>query len=725
MAEPIDYRLNRREPVPLDAFPKSQSRTSRTKTPQEVDEQALSQLESWYCDQVDAHLENRREQLLDCDYYDHEQLDDHTRRVLNERGQAPLQFDLIHPVIDWITGTERRTRVDWHVYPRGPEDNSSAEAKTSMLKFVSDINQAGFERSQTFKDSVKTGVGWMREFAQNDADDVPIAIQRVDWKRVRWDEFSRADDLRDCRSINIDHYTDLDYAIAMFPDKADMLRSASQQFIDPAMEYLENDLLMPQMFRGQRISGGGAMGTALRRGVRRRARIKLVETEYRRVVTEKRVRALSSDYPELSNILWDDTNGELLDLRNRNVITVDDRPVERMWIAVWAPGTKILCLHQQSPYRHNRFSLTPTWCYRRDRDGMPYGVIRGLRDPQDEYNKRRSKALFALSTNRVIYEEDAIAHDVDEEDFLAEVPKPNAQLKVANGALAGNKIKIESGADVAESHIKLMELSENHVFQASGVTRENLGLESGSVSGRAILAKQQQGSVSTAEIFDNYRRGIQTSGEKTLSLCEQYMTQPMFIRVLEQDGLQFIGINQPVIDPATGQVMFQNDIIANQADFVVDQQDYRETVRMAMAEMLMDVISKMPPEIGMHLLDLAVDLTDLPNRNEIVARIRQMTSMAQQSPPPDPNAEANALAEQQTRQAQYELTAARARRDNAQAENLLAKAQHTRVSTKGAALNVAGALQSALPLAPAADRLAEYPPPLGTGTGAGTESLPP
>ena len=34
----------------------------------------------------------------------------------------------------------------------------------------------------------------------------------------------------------------------MFPNKAAELRNVSQQYVDAAMEYVEDDLVMPQMF---------------------------------------------------------------------------------------------------------------------------------------------------------------------------------------------------------------------------------------------------------------------------------------------------------------------------------------------------------------------------------------------------------------------------------------------------------------------------------------------
>src|SRR5262249_30927056 len=154
--------------------------------------------------------------------------------------------------------------------------------------------------------------------------------------------------------------------------------------------------------------------------------------------------------------------------------------------------------------------------------------VRGLRDPQDEYNKRKSKILFALSTNRVMYEEDAI-DQADEDDFLNEAAKPNAQLRLRTGGLT--KVKIQDNVEVADAHIKMLEVTRTDIHEGSSVTPENQGLDTQALSGKAILAKQQQGAVGTAELFDNYRRSIQESGSKVLSLCEQYLTRPMEIRV--------------------------------------------------------------------------------------------------------------------------------------------------------------------------------------------------
>ena len=687
--------------------PAEQALPPRNPLDSEENRKALDSMEAWWAEQVDAHAESRREQLTDCDFYDLEQWDQASIEVLRQRNQAPLVFDLIHPVVDWIVGTERRTRIDWSVLPRSAGAEQSAEAKTKLLKFVSDCTQAQFERSKQFKDAIISGVGWVREGAQVDKEDgIPLYLKHVSWKSVRWDPHSRADDLSDCRSMTIERYVDLDYAIALFPDRADALRAAASKMIDPGIELLTDDALMPQVFFGQRANYGRLGGT-MSVARRSRPRVRMIETEYRRPTVDRRIRVLVDGYDELRDALYNPQDADQADLLRRQACTLDDRMTDRIWLAIWTPGT--LCWHGPSPYKHNAFSLTPCWAFRRHRDGMPYGVVRGLRDPQEEYNKRRSKALFAASTNRVIYEAGALDGDDREEDILAEAAKPNAQIRLAEGALSEGRFKIEANTDIGAANLQLMQQARTDAFEASGVTRENLGLQTNAQSGRAILAKQQQGAVSTAELFDNYRASIQASGRKMLSLAEQYLTLPMQIRVVQDEGTDWLAINQPSYDPITGEVLWDNDITADAADFVVDQQDFRETTRIAMAEMLMETIGKMPPDMGIQLLDLAIDLTDIPNRAEFVQRIKEINGQGKKDQPPTPEDMAAQKAQQEDMALRMEERRAAALDKRASAAKKTAEAQRVGVETKEKALNVAGMLQAALPLAPAADRL--VPPP--------------
>ncbi|HET6631513.1 MAG TPA: hypothetical protein VFG73_02240 [Rhodanobacteraceae bacterium] len=665
----------------------------------------LAQLEQFWAEARDAHADNRYQQLLDADYYDNEPWRTDDARVLEERGQAPLAFPLIKQVCDWIIGTERRTRIDWDVKPRKEEDVQPAHVKKELLKYVADVNGSGFERSRAFEDVVKVGVGWTEECYNNDRFEEPVTHRYQNWKAMWWDPYSTDDTLKDCRYLTRAKWTDADYAVAMFPDRADVLKARTTSTLDPVAELLELEANVPQMFYDRPAMTVNAAGTLSIYGAQacrgHRPRVLLLETWFKKAVGVKLM---------LGDEGWD---GERFDPADPDkvaavesgTVSLVDSVSEEIWVALWTPGSLLKVM--RSPYKHNRYPFTPSWGYRRHRDGMPYGTVRPTRDAADEYNKRRSKILFDLSTNRVKFTSDACEEGWEDRN-LEEAKRPDGEIRLKPGHMEDFQVETHTG--VAAGEMNMLAEAKANIYEASGVTRENTGTSRGDQSGRAILAKQQQGSVNTAALFDNYRRAIKESGQKTLSNCEQFLTLPKVVRVVGPDGaLQWIAINQPHIDPATGEVVFHNDITASEADFEVDQADYRETVRMAMAEQLFEMIGRMPPEAGLQLLDIAVDLTDIPNKAELAKRLRALNGQTAPGSEDTPEVIAArqqaAAAKQRTEQLDEAERMAKVRKDDTAADVNAAKAKQIAVGGKRDALDTAGLLAAALPLAPAADRL--------------------
>lgn len=673
----------------------------------------LRRLEDWWTEARDQHADNRREQLIDADYYDSIQWRSEDAQVLLERGQAPLTFPIIKQMVDWVIGTERRTRIDWDVLPRNDTDVDIAAVKKDVLKWISDVNGAGWERSAQFADAAKVGIGWTEECYNNDKSEEAITVRHQDWKGMWWDPYSRSNVMRDCRYMTRAKWIDLDYAIAMWPDRADELDKRAIDTLDSPMESLIMESSVPQMFFGapapfssDRTASSGSFNLYGSSSLHRRARKRVLclETWFKRAVNTPLV--LGDSAGDLNGLPFDPKNSAMQDALSTGVVSLVDSVTEEMWFALWTPGT--LLRLNKSPYKHKRFPFTPTWAYRRHRDGMPYGLIRPARDAQDEYNKRRSKILFDLSTTRVIYETGAM-DEADEDRNLEEAKRPDGEIRLSTGGM--DKFKIDRALDAMTGQIAMLAESKGNIYEASGVTRENTGQGASSdQSGRAILAKQQQGSVTTAELFDNFRQAIQESGQKTLSNCEKFLSLPKVVRIAGADGaIKFFSINSPQYNPATGDVHWDNDITDSEADFVIDQTDYRETVRMAMAESLFELIGRMPPDVGVQMLDMAVDLTDIPNKQALVNRIRQIngqTAPGLENSPEAQQAQQQADAEKQAQaQTAADAQQAKTRLDNARASAAEATARSTTVAGKTQALQTAGMLQALEPLAPAADRL--------------------
>lgn len=571
------------------------------------------QLLQWYYLERERQATNRMEMAMDADMYDNLQWDPEDAAIVRERGQMPLVYNEVAPMVDWIIGTERRNRVDWSVLPRTEDDVALADTKTKVMKYVSDVNRVQFNRSRAFSDAVKAGVGWLDDGARDDPTKDVIYSKYEDWRNVLWDSMAYELDLEDARYIFRWRWVDLDIALMMFPDRQAQIRAAAQDAAcwgDVDVEEGDDEFATPL---DREISRSGmlrAQGSGVTVDAQRR-RVKILEAQFRMPVMTKVVK----DGP-FRGAIFNPADGVLVDAVLRHRSTILDRMMMRTHIACFTE--RDLLSKAPSIYRHNKFSLTPIWCYRRGRDRLPYGVIRRVKDIQMDLNKRASKALFMLNTNQIIADDGAVD---DWDTARDEADRPDGLIVKK----PGKEFTIRRDTDAATGQIQMMTLAAQSIQKSGGVNNENLGRQTNAVSGEAIKARQLQGSVSTTEPFDNLRFANQSQGEKQLSLTEQFYSEEKVVRLTGAKGaLEWVRINQPEVQE-DGSVRFLNDITASQADFIVSEQDYAGTLRQVMFEALKDMAQRLPPEISLRLLTIAMEFSDLPNKDEVADQIRRLT----------------------------------------------------------------------------------------------------
>jgi hypothetical protein len=606
-------------------------------------------LKEWWNEARTAHSDNRYEQAVDADFYDGLQWRDEDAEELRERGQAPLVFNQIQQHIRWILGTERRTRVQYKVHGRTKEDSKPAQTKTKLLKYTDDTNKAHYTRSKGFEDAVKVGVGWLECGIRSDPTDEPLFDRWESWRNMWNDPLAKEPDNSDARFLFRAKWIDEDIALAMFPDRHDAIKESavSHQLFGFAED---DDLGFTGLYHahspGSSViqSGRSVFEDQFDVGIRRR-RVRLIEAWYRvpETVSLVRTRVSPLHAPIFANQLMringrevnkNNVPGALQRLVDDGHAAIYDAVKMKVWVAIFC--NKGLLQDTPSPYRHDKFPFTPIWGFKRDRDNMPYGVIRNMRDPQEDLNKRRSKALYILSTNRVIADEDAVE---DWDELEEQVARPDGIIK----KLRGSEIEIQNDTTLAREHVNLMIQDQQFLEQSSGVTEENRGEVTNAISGTAINLRQAQGSVVTADLFDNLRYALQCHGEKKLSLIEQFYSEPKQIRITNDRGTaDYMNINMPRQAENGEGLEVENDITRSQADFIVDTADFRETVRIAMFESLMNLMGQLDPEVQMQLLDLVIEMSDVPNRDEMVRRIREINGQV------DPDSE-NVEAERKAR----------------------------------------------------------------------------
>lgn len=639
-----------------------------------------AQLMTWFQQEMRRQSVNRYQMALDEDYYDSEQWTASEKAVLRSRGQAPVVYNETKSTIDWLIGTERRTRTDFMVHAReeSKEAEEDAKVKTKLLKYLHDVNNTVFERSAVADDVFKAGLGWLEVGIAEDPEDEPVYQRYQSWRGMLHDSLGERRDINDSRYLFRFRMVDLDLAIAYFQDKEQELRAAAVS--SDSQSYLEwwNGNLMDDIGTGTPMPGKYTMYDSDAWANNLRERVLLIECWYREPTTEKVGMGASS---------------------------VD---CVRMKMRVSILTEKNIILDQPSPYQHNKYPFIPFWCYRRKRDGAPYGVARAIRGPQDALNKRMSKVQHILSQSQIIAENDAFDNEImTAEEAREEYSAPDGMVLLARGGLA--KVKTDRQNDVAESHVRLMDTDTAIIRNAAGVTNENLGRDTNATSGVAVQKKVDQGSVLTAEIFDNMLLARQLEGEITLSLIEQFYNQPKVFSITgERQKREYVQINTP--DPVTGEIL--NDITARRANFIIGEQNWKQTLQQAAAESMMDLLQQLAPtspEIVTSLLDVAVELFDLPNKTLVLQRIRAVTGMTDPNETPTPEEDAQRQENQRKKDEADQLEMDRLREElnnlRAKTKQLEAAAVKAGTETSYAAMQGAQVIATMPQVAPIADEI--------------------
>lgn len=593
-------------------------------------------IKNWYAYEKVKQSGNRLERIKAHNYKDGDQWDDEDKRVVEERGQKALVLNRIKPACDWLIGTEKRTRVDFAILPRKKEDAVVAETKTKLMKYVSDTSKAGFARSLAFEDAVVSGLGWLDHGIRSDETEEPLYIDYEDWRNVWYDSHAKQRNMSDGRYLFRAKVVDYDVAVAMFPERADCIRRALNEGDSYYDDYSETGINPDE---DDLTEMGDAMDNESQRD-----RVRLISCEYR-LPSKVKVMRGGSELGTLNGAIYDAKDEDMTYLVDNGHASLYDANRMVMWKMIFA-GDSVL-QNRRRIYNHNHFSLVPIWGYRKRLDNSPYGTVKNLIDPQDDLNKRRSKALFILSSKQSIVQRAAIT---DHDEFVAERDRPDGHMVVEDI----NGVQLIEERSMAREHVMLMEQDAEYIETTSGVTDEARGIETNATSGVAMRSREQQAHVTTAELFDNYRFAFQLSGEISLSLIEQFYTDEKTFRITgDAGGTDFKRVNAQNL---SGEIEIENDITATMADFVVEADTYHATVRQAMFESFGEMLTKLPPEISLQLLDLWIDLSDLPGKDVMVNRVREING---QSDPDedqdDPKVQAKLQAEAEEEQRQKEI----------------------------------------------------------------------
>ena len=167
-----------------------------------------------------------------------------------------------------------------------------------------------------------------------------------------------------------------------------------------------------------------------------------------------------------------------------------------------------------------------------------------------------------------------------------------------------------------------------------GIYDASLGAPSNEKSGKAIIARQQEGDNATFHFVDNQAKSIAFVGRQLVDLIPKVCTTAQIVRVLGDDGEpQNIPVNQPVVEQ-DGQIVpmtqenanagrrFKIALDAGKYDVVCVVGPSYATKRQETAAQLVDLATK-DPRLMEVAGDIIIESLDVDKADEIADRIRR------------------------------------------------------------------------------------------------------
>lgn len=523
----------------------------------------------------DSYEQSERERTLaeQCrDYYDGDQWTQEEIEALEKRKQPVVTSNRIKPKVDSLLGFEKRGRTDPRAYPRTPQHDKDAEGATDAIRYVCDKNHFQDVKSEVAENLFVEGCGAATVAVREVGEAFEITITHVPWDRFYRDPHSRRRDFTDALFLGTVIWMDDDEAKSKFKGK------------------------------DTEIDGAYSATTG------------------------------TETYDDRPKLVWSDRQRKRL------------RVLQHYWLddGVWK--TAILCKGgflrdpQTSPYldEHGEpeCGLIAVSAYV-TRENLRYGTVKQMLSPQDEINKRRSKALHRLSVRQVVAEEGAVK---DVGRARAEVAKPDGYIEVRPDA----RFEINDGALALQGELELLREAKAEI-DTSGINPSLEGNLS-APSGRAQEVSQAAALSEQAVVFDALRGWSLRCYRQVWNRVRQYWTEEKWIRVTDDErNVRFVALNHPVtvaeelkrmqqagepvpeqlaqaamIDP-NAVLRMDNPVAELDVDIVVDEGPDSVTIQSEQFEELVKLKQADPASIP---TEMVIEASSLRNKERIIEHMQ-------------------------------------------------------------------------------------------------------
>jgi len=424
-----------------------------------------------------------------------------------------FNFNRIMRIKNMISGYQRQHRKSTIVTA---VEGGSEQTASQFSKLMFNINNRArvLETiSDAFEGAVVTGMNLLSVWMDYRYDPVngDIQVDNIPYNGYLIDPYFKKKDLSDCNSLWTRKYLSRNQAMALLPGRENDIKNISGwgnrdgkfQYMPESYNYGMQDLIIYDEFW----------------------------------YLDSRTCKMLCDVRSGETMEWrgqDEDLNEFLGLYPQIVAINQEIPTVKLAIVVQG---KVM-YHGANPLGIDRYPFVPVWAYYTPE--IPYfpwrvqGVVRGLRDAQYLYNRRRIIELDILEsqmTSGFIYREDAL---VNPKDAFLQGQGRGLAIKASDRPLADSVIPIQAPA-IPPSMIQLSEMLGAEISQISGVNEELLGSAQDDKAGVLSMLRQGAGLITLQGLFDNLDQSQKLLGDTIVQLVQQNWTPGKVARILNEE----------------------------------------------------------------------------------------------------------------------------------------------------------------------------------------------
>lgn len=422
---------------------------------------------------------------------------------LNNQRRSSFTYNMIRRMVSLVDGIQRQNQLGIRVTPIEDAAEPTADILTDTMQYVMQYGGGYDKKNDAFKDALIPGISFVSPWIDYRDDPVSGDIKfKVDqWNSAMWDPFYYEPDLSDCSFFSRRKYLSRTEVMSLLPDKEDIIAQLSYGTRDDKFTYLP----FARQWGLQKL---------------------LNYTEYWRKVWK------------IKDVLVDTKTGEITEWKgNRERLAylkvmfphleVIKKPVRTVELGIIVEGE--LLYYGEDPYGLDDYPFVPIYGgeFRPSYDLWTWklqGLVRFVRDPQTELNKRRSKMVDMLDAQ---LNSGWIAKTGAVTNNSALFKSGNGQVIYLNKDATLDDLRQLNAPDIPQGHFELMDSFERDIPNILGINPEMLGMpENQNVETAAILAKMRQaaGLVSLRGIFDQLAQSQKILGRKVLKLIQKNYT---------------------------------------------------------------------------------------------------------------------------------------------------------------------------------------------------------